>query len=93
MTSLEGWGSAIELRPRSGCALCVAYRVDRTEMTRTASDRRTRGPGLLAATRRADSRLDGIGFGMPTGCGAAWLARLLWEQEAPGSNPGIPTRS
>ena len=28
---------------------------------------------------------------MPTGCGAAWLARLLWEQEAPGSNPGIPT--
>ena len=22
MTSLEGWGSAIELRPRSGCALC-----------------------------------------------------------------------
>jgi hypothetical protein len=26
-----------------------------------------------------------------TGCGAAWLARLLWEQEAPGSNPGIPT--
>ena len=27
-----------------------------------------------------------------TGCGAAWLARLLWEQEAPGSNPGIPTK-
>ena len=25
------------------------------------------------------------------GCGAAWLARLLWEQEAPGSNPGTPT--
>ncbi len=22
MTSLEGWGSAIELRPRSDCALC-----------------------------------------------------------------------
>ena len=28
-----------------------------------------------------------------TGCGAAWLARLLWEQEAAGSNPAIPTKS
>ena len=26
-----------------------------------------------------------------TGRVAAWLARLLWEQEVPGSNPGVPT--
>ena len=26
-----------------------------------------------------------------SGCGAAWLARLPWAQEAGGSNPSIPT--
>jgi hypothetical protein len=26
-------------------------------------------------------------------CGAAWLARMLWEHEAAGSNPAIPTKS
>ena len=28
----------------------------------------------------------------PTGCGAAWLARSVRDAEAPGSNPGTPTR-
>ena len=28
----------------------------------------------------------------PSGCGAAWLARLLGVQEVPGSNPGSPTK-
>lgn len=28
----------------------------------------------------------------PTGCGAAWLARLLWEQKVLGSSPSIPTK-
>ncbi len=37
MTSLEGWGSAIELRPHSGCALRVAYRVAAAEMTLTGA--------------------------------------------------------
>jgi hypothetical protein len=44
---------------------------------------------------RSPSRSSGnrVSFGWPTGCGAAWLARLLWEQEAAGSNPAIPTSS
>ena len=28
---------------------------------------------------------------MHSGCSAVRLARLLWEQEVPGSNPGTPT--
>ena len=28
-----------------------------------------------------------------SGCGAAWLARLLGVQEVPGSNPGGPTNT
>jgi hypothetical protein len=34
-----------------------------------------------------------VGYGCPPGCSAAWLARLLWEQEVAGSNPAIPTSS
>ena len=28
-----------------------------------------------------------------TGCSAAWLAHLLWEQGVVGSNPTIPTKN
>ena len=28
-----------------------------------------------------------------TGSSAAWLARLVWDQEAAGSNPAFPTQS
>ena len=27
----------------------------------------------------------------PTGCGSAWLERLIWDQEVAGSNPVTPT--
>ena len=26
-----------------------------------------------------------------TGCGAVWLARLIWDREVAGSNPAVPT--
>ena len=51
-------------------------------------------PGRRLRERRAGrpSRgRTGVGFGDSTGCSAAWLARLLWEQEVAGSNPAIPT--
>ena len=32
-------------------------------------------------------------YWLDTGRGAAWLARVLWEHEVPGSNPGAPMRS
>ena len=27
----------------------------------------------------------------PSGCGSAWLERLVWDQEVAGSNPVTPT--
>src|SRR4051794_11720727 len=33
----------------------------------------------------------GAKMNLATGRSAAWLARLLWEQEAGGSNPPVPT--
>src|SRR5712692_10884096 len=85
MTSLEGWGSAIELRPRGDWSPRRSVPV---------SCRNRRWPGVLlpqlalCGGKRRQGRLR-----MPTGCSAAWLARLLWEQEVAGSNPAIPTKS
>jgi hypothetical protein len=43
---------------------------------------------------RATGRAPLVGYHhLSAGCSAAWLARLLWEQEAAGSNPASPTRS
>ncbi len=30
------------------------------------------------------------GMDLKTGCGSAWLERLVWDQEAAGSNPVTP---
>ncbi len=53
-------------------------------------------PGTLRRTvdelldpRGRDDRQ--IGFPLPSGCSAAWLARSVRDAEVPGSNPGIPT--
>jgi hypothetical protein len=124
MTSLEGWGSAIELRPHVRWELCLGTG-EHGQRTGSGHRRRTvaagrgglrpRGRlvhwrwldsfgrrcrisavmtagGSWEALRRLGSRpMDGRLRIGSTGCGAAWLARLLWEQEAAGSNPAIPT--
>ena len=38
---------------------------------------------------KTEPGLDSI---QPTGCSSARSERLVWDQEAPGSNPGTPTR-
>ena len=85
MTSLEGWGSTIELRPRSDCALCRSVPGIDGEDDADWHDGDRRGLCRGSARR----------YKLPVlaGCGAAWLARLLWEQEAAGSNPAIPTEN
>jgi hypothetical protein len=124
MTSLEGWGSAIELRPHVRWKLCLGtgehgQRTGSGHRRRTVAAGRggprhkgrlvhwpwldsfgrrcrisavTAAGGSCEALRRLGSRPmdDRLRIGS-TGCGAAWLARLLWEQEAAGSNPAIPT--
>ena len=98
MTSLEGWRSAIELRPRARREPLdgpPGWHRQRTGyghpwVTASPAFRPWRGARSREPIRAPrDGRLRSV----LTGCGAAWLARLLWEQEAPGSNPGIPTRS
>jgi hypothetical protein len=103
MTSLEGWGSAIELRPRYG-SHC---RLQHTGRPGPPAARRCSVPPYPPDSRRADgprsrampcrqTRVPGrerVGFACRTGCSAAWLARLLWEQEAASSNLAIPTIS
>jgi hypothetical protein len=124
MTSLEGWGSAIELRPHVRWKLCLGtgehgQRTGSGHRRRTVAAGRggprhkgrlvhwpwldsfgrrcrisavTASGGSCEALRRLGSRpMDGRLRIGSTGCGAAWLARLLWEQEAAGSNPAIPT--
>ena len=67
MTSLEGWGSAIELRPH-GHRLCVAYRVDRAGTTRPGSrSRRTSGTRRAAGRYGTGEHRHWPNGGLPTG--------------------------
>lgn len=81
MTSLEGWGSTIELRPRG--IGDFEFPLDswsrRRQEYSLPSLGRTPVPGVRSLVRC-------------TGCSAAWLARMLWEHEAAGSNPATPTK-
>ena len=45
-------------------------------------------PSLTAGFNKADKEYTGL---VVSGCSAARLAHLLWEQGVPGSNPGTPT--
>jgi hypothetical protein len=90
MTSLEGWGSAIELRPRVPGWRCLRHRVSIDSVPVSRSDRRGAHHVRKRDAAGPDQWEGRLRFGS-TGCGAAWLARLLWEQEAAGSNPAIPT--
>jgi hypothetical protein len=77
MTSLEGWGSTIELRPRGGYLRCqVAYRLAATAGTRLSGPRMQvagRSLGTFRDTRlRGRARpgrlgVDRVSFGRPNG--------------------------
>ena len=70
------WPRSAGVRRSSGCAAPAA------------SDRRAHRHGPSGA-RGMNPPVDY--HHLSAGCSAAWLARLLWEQEAAGSNPASPT--
>ena len=51
-----------------------------------------RGAGLIDGERQESYAVCKASTIKDSGCGAAWLARLLGVQEVPGSNPGSPTK-
>src|SRR5699024_10642645 len=80
-TSLEGWGSTIELRPHGTGD--PDFPLDSWSRLGT----RVQCPEQWSHTRSGDAIL-GV---RRTGCSAAWLARMLWEHEVAGSSPATPT--
>jgi hypothetical protein len=49
-------------------------------------------PGTGGAIGTAGGSAETVGYGWAIGMWRSLVARLLWEQEAPGSSPGIPTK-
>ena len=47
----------------------------------------------LASSERRKRKSIWLIFKESTGCGSAWLERLIWDQEVAGSNPVTPTQN
>ena len=47
----------------------------------------------LASSERRIRKSIWLIFKESTGCGSAWLERLIWDQEVAGSNPVTPTQN
>src|ERR1700735_3244951 len=58
------------------------------EHRQNGSQNKHQHPGITDAGTSAEAVCARMNY---SGCGAAWLARLLGVQEVPGSNPGSPT--
>jgi XTP/dITP diphosphohydrolase len=78
-----------ERRARFVCCMVVAFPGGRTAVARGTCE------GLINLAPQGDGGSVGnprsFNLPKPSGRSAAWLARLLWEQEAGGSNPPVPT--
>src|ERR1022692_968076 len=75
------------------CAFTAPHRNIYNSWLWDGYERRPQRP-LGAGSQRHDNPpwYDGKKGSKKSGCGAAWLARLLGVQEVPGSNPGGPTK-
>ena len=47
-------------------------------------------PCVADKVLRKPEIIDAVDLNNPSGCGSAWLERLVWDQEVAGSNPVTP---